>query len=87
MGLRSALSAWYIFDCKDVRHLGEYDLGPRQTRTEKADARKQGVETESQIISQEVYEQVEQTKFIPIVCEFKNDGTPYFPIFLQSRIW
>lgn len=49
---------------------------------EKADARKQEVGTESQIISQEVYEQVEQTKFIPIVCEFKNDGTPHLPIFL-----
>ena len=54
---------------------------------EKADARKQGVGTESQIISQEVYDQVEQTKFIPIVCEFKDDGTPYLPTFLQSRIW
>ena len=54
---------------------------------EKADARKQGVGTESQIISQKVYDQVEQTKFIPIVCEFKDDGTPYLPTFLQSRIW
>ena len=54
---------------------------------EKADARKQGVGTESQIISQEVYEQVEQTKFIPIVCEFKDDGTPYLPAFLRSRFW
>lgn len=54
---------------------------------EKADTRKQGVGTESQIISQKVYKQVEQTKFIPIVCEFKDDGTPYLPTFLQSRIW
>ncbi len=54
---------------------------------EKADARKQGVGTESQIISQKVYDQVEQTKFIPIVCEFKDDSTPYLPTFLQSRIW
>lgn len=54
---------------------------------EKADARKQGVGTESQIISQKVYEQVEQTKFIPIVCEFKDDGIPYLPTFLQSRFW
>ena len=54
---------------------------------EKADARKQGVGTESQIISQEVYDQVEQTKFIPIVGEFKDDGSPYLPTFLQSRIW
>ena len=54
---------------------------------EKADARKQGVGTESQIISQKVYDQVEQTKFIPIVCEFKDHDTPYLPTFLQSRIW
>ena len=54
---------------------------------EKADARKQGVGTESQIISQKVYDQVEQTKFIPIVCEFKGPDTPYLPTFLQSRIW
>ena len=54
---------------------------------EKADDRKRGVGTESQIISQEIYEQVEQTKFIPIVCEFRDDGTPYLPVFLKSRIW
>lgn len=54
---------------------------------EKADTRKQGVGTESQIISQEVYDQVEQTKFIPIVCEFKDPDTPYLPTFLQPRIW
>ncbi len=54
---------------------------------EKADARKQGVGTESQIISQKVYDQVEQTEFIPIVCEFKDPDTPYLPTFLQSRIW
>ena len=58
-----------------------------KTVSEKADARKQGVGTESQIISQKVYDQVEQTKFIPIVCEFKDPDTPYLPTFLQSRIW
>jgi hypothetical protein len=35
---------------------------------QKADARKAGVGTESQIISKEVYEKVDQSKFIPIVC-------------------
>lgn len=54
---------------------------------EKANDRKAGVGTESQIISQEVYEQVNQSKFIPIVCEFGEDGNPYLPIFLESRIW
>lgn len=54
---------------------------------EKADARKAGVGTESQIISQEVYNRVEQSKFIPIVCEFSPDDVPYVPTFAKSRIW
>jgi len=53
----------------------------------KADIRKAGVGTESQIISKEVYEKVEQSKFIPIVSEFDTDGNPYLPTFLKSRIW
>lgn len=54
---------------------------------EKADDRKRGVGVESQIISKEVYDKVEQTKFIPIVCEFREDGTPCLPTFLKSRLW
>ena len=54
---------------------------------EKADERKRGVGTESLIISQEIYEQVDQTKFIPIVCEFNDDGAPFLPIFLKSRMY
>ncbi len=53
----------------------------------KADARKAGVGTESQIISQEIYDKVQQSKFIPIVCDFDPEGEPYLPIFLKSRIW
>lgn len=53
----------------------------------KADARKAGVGTESQIISREVYSKVQQSKFIPIVCEFNDSGEPFLPVFLKSRIW
>lgn len=55
--------------------------------SEKADARKAGVGTESQIISREVYEKVSQSKFIPIACEVDEKGNPYLPTFLKSRIW
>jgi len=58
-----------------------------QKYSEKADARKAGVGTESQIISKEVYEKVDQSKFIPIVCQFDEKGNPFLPIFLKSRIW
>ena len=54
---------------------------------EKANARKAGVGTESQIISGEVYKKVKQSKFIPIVCDFGEDGEPVLPVFMESRMW
>jgi hypothetical protein len=53
----------------------------------KADARKAGVGAESQIISREVYSKVQQSKFIPVVCEFDEAAEPFLPTFLKSRIW
>ena len=53
----------------------------------KADDRAAGVGTESQIISREIYDQVQQSKFIPIVCEFGDSSEPCLPIFLKSRKW
>jgi hypothetical protein len=58
-----------------------------ETYARKADERKAGVGTESQIISKEVYDKVDQKKFIPVVCQRRDDGEPYIPVFLQSRIW
>ncbi|MDL5053319.1 toll/interleukin-1 receptor domain-containing protein [Oscillatoria laete-virens NRMC-F 0139] len=59
-----------------------------KTYAEKADARKGGVGTESQIISQEVYKKVEgQTKFIGLVVEKKSDGEAYVPAYYASRIF
>jgi hypothetical protein len=53
----------------------------------KADAREAGVGTESQIISREVYPKAQQSKFLPVVCEFDNSGEPFLPTFFKSRIW
>jgi hypothetical protein len=58
-----------------------------RTYSEKADARKAGVGTESQIMSKEIYDKVDQKKFIPLVCEWKVDGEPYLPVFFQPRKW
>lgn len=52
---------------------------------EKADSREGGVGTESVIISQEVYEAVEQEKFIALPTEVDEQGRPYLPIFMASR--
>ena len=53
----------------------------------KADERSAGVGVESQIISKEIYDEVEQSKFIPIVCEFDEAGEAILPVFMKSRIW
>ncbi|MGM4987516.1 SEFIR domain-containing protein [Tardiphaga sp. 841_E9_N1_2] len=54
---------------------------------EKADNRKGGVGTESQIMSPEIYRKADQTKFVAIVSELDDEGEPYLPKFLVSRIY
>lgn len=54
--------------------------------TEKANARADGVGTESQIISQRVYSSTDQQKFIPIFCEKDDDGKLSAPVFFEARI-
>ena len=53
----------------------------------KADERSGGVGTESQLISQEVYEKVDQDKFIPIVVEYGADSAPCMPKYMASRMY
>lgn len=54
---------------------------------ERADRREGGVGTESTIISQEVYNQVGQEKFIPVITERGPDAETYLPVFIKSRIY
>ena len=54
---------------------------------DKANKKKGGVGTESQIISKEVYEKVDQNKFVAVVTEYGEQGEPYVPVFLAARIF
>jgi len=54
---------------------------------EKANARLGGVGTESQIISQELYGKVNQTKFIPVICECDDNGLPCLPVFMKGLMY
>src|SRR3989338_11602326 len=53
----------------------------------KADNRKGGVGTETQLISKEVYESTGQEKFIPIIREYDGSGKPCIPHYMASRIY
>lgn len=52
---------------------------------DKANQRKGGAGTETEIISSEIYNNVDQEKFIPVVREYEN-GSPCKPTYLESRL-
>jgi hypothetical protein len=56
-----------------------------KTYAEKADTRQKGVGTESQIMSKDIYDKVDQNKFVAIVTERFADGEPCLPSFFKSR--
>ncbi len=53
----------------------------------KADERKGGVGTETQIINPAVYNSVSQNKFIPVVIENDAEGSSCLPVYLKNRIF
>lgn len=54
---------------------------------EKADSRKSGVGTETQLISREVYEEQGQSKFVAVLPERDRDGKPFLPAYYKGRIY
>ncbi|MED0667740.1 TIR domain-containing protein [Bacillus badius] len=55
-----------------------------ETYAKKADGFEGGVGTETVIISNEVYQDVKQTKFIPIISERSDEGEAYIPTYLKG---
>lgn len=55
--------------------------------SDRANARKGGVGTETQIISAEVYESVDQNKFVAVIASRNSDGKAKLPVFYKSRIY
>ena len=53
----------------------------------KADSKKGGAGTESQILSDELYSRVKETKVIPILKERKENGAECLPVFLRNRMY
>lgn len=53
---------------------------------QKADKREGGVGSETQIISPEIYNKVNQEKFIPIIMERKSDNSIPKPVFLKTLL-
>lgn len=58
-----------------------------RTYKEKADGRVGGVGDESAIITSHIYGNVRQEKFIPVVNEYDENGKPFLPNYLASRMY
>ena len=54
---------------------------------QKANDRVGGVGDETVIISSEIYGNVNQEKFIPVIAEKDENGTPYVPTYIKTRIY
>ena len=55
--------------------------------SERANARAGGVGTETQIISPQIYNNVEQEKFIPLIAERDSEGNAFIPTFLKGTVY
>lgn len=55
--------------------------------TQRANQRIKGVGTEAMIISPEIYQNANQTKFIPLVFEKDENNIPFLPIYLKSKVY
>lgn len=53
----------------------------------KANNRTKGAGIETQILSEQVYNNINQKKVIPIIWEHDENGDPYIPTYLSSRIY
>lgn len=58
-----------------------------KTYVDKANDRKGGVGTETEIITPGIYQKSDQEKFIPIVTEKDDLGNAILPIYLESRLY
>lgn len=54
---------------------------------QKANDRTGGVGDETVIISSEIYGNMKQEKFIPVIAEKDEDGKPYAPTYIKTRIY
>lgn len=95
-GIDVILDKWNLHEGQDaVAFMEQMVTNPEITKVaiisdrvyaEKADGRRGGVGTETQIISREVYENQDQNKFVVVAVERDDEGKVYVPTYAKSRI-
>lgn len=95
-GIHVILDDWDLKEGQDKYHFMEQMVNDEtvdkvllvcnKEYSQKANKKQGGVGIESLIVSNEIYSQVEQIKFIPIVMEYDNEK-PCLPTFIKTRIY
>lgn len=96
-GIHVILDEWDLKEGQDKYHFMEQMVNDdtitkvllfcNTEYAKKANQKSGGVGVESLIISDEIYSQVQQEKFIPIVMEYDEKGRPCLPTFAKTRIY
>ncbi|NIL20050.1 toll/interleukin-1 receptor domain-containing protein [Pseudomonas sp. AN3A02] len=96
-GIDVVLDIWELDLGHDTNHFMERIVNDKnitktliiadKTYTEKANQRSGGVGVETQIISKEVYDSAGENKFIAVIAEKNEIGSPYIPTFYTSRMY
>lgn len=94
-GIETILDQWSLKEGQDINFFMETIVKDKtidrvliicdKNYASKADERRGGVGSETQILTPEIYGKTQQEKFIPIVFERDAEDNAYLPIFLKTR--
>nr|WP_137678080.1 SEFIR domain-containing protein [Parerythrobacter lutipelagi] len=97
LGVDVVIDRWHLIEGQDAHafmermvrsdEITKIILVCDQKYVDRANGREGGVGIESQIVTAQLYGDVEQTKVVGIVVESDESGAPTVPIFLQNRIF
>jgi len=95
-GIHVILDDWDLKEGQDKYHFMEQMVNDPEVQkvllicnkeyAKKANQKIGGVGIESLIVSDDIYSEADQTKFIPVVMEYENEK-PCIPTFVKSRIY
>ncbi|OSZ78533.1 hypothetical protein CAP35_09865 [Chitinophagaceae bacterium IBVUCB1] len=96
-GVHVIIDIWDLKEGQDKYHFMEQMVNSDDVKrvllicnkeySDKANEKHGGVGIESTIISDEIYNYVEQTKFLPVIFEYDGENKPCTPTFVKSRIF
>jgi SEFIR domain len=96
LGVEAIIDRWHLREGQDAHSFMESMVRSGEVNkailvcdrkyVDRANSREGGVGAESQIVTSTIFADVGQTKFVAVIRESNDDGSPTLPNFLTSRI-